>query len=261
MKSYRLLLLFILPALVLQSCRKDEPVETPVISNSVSLVITNKVNGQVLDMAGGVYTNAFGNSFTVSKFKYYISNISFKKTDGTQYKVPVEKDKSTNYFLVNEAVPASKKLIMAAIPEGDYNAVTFLIGIDSLRNVSGAQDGALDPANDMYWDWNSGYIFLKMEGTSPDATNNQLTFHIGGFQPPKSTLRLVTLPLTGENITVRKNIAPEIHLFANLEKLFEGPTVIDFSVQSAALNGPDAVRIADNYQYMFQIDHVHNIVK
>jgi len=261
MKTNRFLLLLVMPAMVLQSCKKDEPVETTAISNNVSLVITNKVNGQVLDMAGGTYTNAFGNSFTVSKFKYYISNISFKKADGTQYIVPVQADKSTNYFLVDESVHASKTLTMAAIPEGDYNAVTFLIGIDSLRNVSGAQDGALDPANDMYWDWNSGYIFLKMEGASPDASNNQLTFHIGGFQPPKSTLRQVTLPLSAENITVRKNIAPEIHLFANLEKLFEGPSVIDFSVQSAALNGPDAVRIADNYQYMFQIDHVHNIVK
>jgi hypothetical protein len=158
-------------------------------------------------------------------------------------------------------VQASKTLAMAAIPEGDYNEVTFLIGIDSLRNVSGAQDGALDPANDMYWDWNSGYIFLKMEGTSPDASGNNLTFHIGGFMPPKSTLRKVTLQLTAEPITVRNNIAPEIHLFANLEKLFEGPNVIDFSVQSAALSGPDAVRIADNYQYMFEVDHVHNIVK
>ena len=46
--------------------------------------------------------------------------------------------------------------------------------------------GVLDPSGagaDMYWTWNSGYIFFKMEGTSPAATGmgNSFMYHIGGF--------------------------------------------------------------------------------
>ena len=49
--------------------------------------------------------------------------------------------------------------------------------------------GCLDPgaeASDMYWTWNSGYIFLKMEGKYDDRTDTISTasnyfYHIGGF--------------------------------------------------------------------------------
>ena len=59
-----------------------------------------------------------------------------------------------------------------------------MIGVDSARNTSGAQLGALDPANSMFWSWNSGYIFVRMEGNSPQSTQpyNKLQFHIGGFK-------------------------------------------------------------------------------
>ena len=53
------------------------------------------------------------------------------------------------------------------MPAGNYNSLSFLLGVDSMHNVSGAQTGALDPANDMFWTWNSGYVMAKMEGASP----------------------------------------------------------------------------------------------
>jgi hypothetical protein len=59
----------------------------------------------------------------------------------------------------------------------------FMIGVDSARNNSGAQTGALDPTNGMFWSWSTGYIMAKFEGTSAQspAAANALKFHIGGF--------------------------------------------------------------------------------
>lgn len=64
-----------------------------------------------------------------------------------------------------------------------YDSITFLIGVDSLHNVSGAQTGALDPVNDMFWTWNSGYVMAKLEGNSSSSPqmNQKFEYHIGGY--------------------------------------------------------------------------------
>lgn len=41
----------------------------------------------------------------------------------------------------------------------------FLLGVDSLTNVSGAFGGA-STIKGMYWAWNSGYINLKLKGAA-----------------------------------------------------------------------------------------------
>jgi hypothetical protein len=184
----------------LSSCKKDEPVTdenlpvtptpeptpTPVSQlGTINIDFDNVVGSNDLELNTGNYTNAAGNTFKVSKFIYYISNIKLTKTDGTKY---VE---NNSYYLINEAQAASQTLSIDSIPVGDYNAIEFVIGVDSSRNVSGAQTGALDPTNDMFWTWNSGYIFLKMEGTSSSASGNDLTFHIGGFKSPNNTIRVI----------------------------------------------------------------------
>jgi hypothetical protein len=38
----------------------------------------------------------------------------------------------------------------------NITAIKFLLGVDSLKNVSGIQTGALDPAKGMFWTWNTG---------------------------------------------------------------------------------------------------------
>lgn len=241
------------------SCKKDSEVpENVAIVNSVRLEFVNRVGNSVLDVDSGSYINAAGNSYSVTKFKYYISNISFTRSDNTIYTIPSNINSNNGYFLVDEAVPGSKSIEVNNIPEGDYKAVSFMIGVDSLRNVSGDQSGALDPALGMFWSWNSGYIFLKMEGNSPQAASGDLIFHIGGFHNPVNTIRTVTLPLTSENITVRSNIAPEIHLFADLGQLFYGNNTINFSNLSVTQGDANSVLIADNYKNMFSVDHVHN---
>jgi hypothetical protein len=172
--------------------------------------------------------------------------------------MPTSINSSDGYFLVDEDDDASKSIEIPNVPAGDYKSVSFTIGVDSLRNVSGAQTGALDPANGMFWSWNTGYIFVKMEGASPAATGNDLTFHIGGISTQVNTIRKVTLALTNENITVRKNIAPEIHLFVDLNKMFSGVNTIDFATLSTTMGDANSVKVADNYASMFSVDHVHN---
>ena len=78
----------------------------------------------------------------------------------------------------------------------------------------------------MYWSWNSGYLFMKMEGTSaavPATANidHKFWLHVGGYgggwngaAKTVNNLRTVTLPITNQ-ATVRGNVAPVIHLFVD----------------------------------------------
>jgi len=59
----------------------------------------------------------------------------------------------------------------------------------------------------MFWTWNSGYIFFKLEGNSPVSTqpNGKIEYHIGGFQSPTSAIRKYTGQLTGPDKWVLGN--------------------------------------------------------
>lgn len=57
--------------------------------------------------------------------------------------------------------------------------IRITLGIDSATNAAGVHCCALDPANGMYWSWQSGYIQFKLEGKEKDGT--ALNLHLGGF--------------------------------------------------------------------------------
>jgi hypothetical protein len=83
-----------------------------------------------------------------------------------------------------------------SIGEIDSAAVRldFLLGTDSLSNVSGILEGALDPINGMYWAWNSGYINIKTEGIYTDSMEKEIPFefHLGGYLAPNATARFLS---------------------------------------------------------------------
>ncbi len=240
-----------LPLLTI-SC-KENPDTEPSLPGEVKLEFDHVVGSNALSLDDREYTNANGDKFKVSMFKYYISNILLKKADGTEYKQP------ESYYLIDESKPASKLITISDVPAGEYSSLIFTIGVDSTRNVSGAQTGALDPANGMFWTWNSGYVFVKLEGTSPQSQNGGLVFHIGGFRKPNNTIRTVSSALNGQKLRVAAGKAPQVHLKTNILSMFQGPNTIKFSELSSTMGGANSVKVADNYATnMFQVDHIHN---
>ncbi|MGZ4061011.1 MAG: MbnP family protein, partial [Bacteroidia bacterium] len=169
---------------------------TPQKENKGKLIIdlTNYVGNDLLQLDTVNYKNDLGQLFTISKFKYYISNIHLIKSDGKEFISP-------DYFLVNEEEEQSKKIILN-LSAAEYSSINFIIGVDSVHNCSGAQSGALDPANAMFWAWNSGYIFLKLEGKAPESKSpgHIFEYHIGGYKNPTNCIRTVSLNFNKEKI-------------------------------------------------------------
>ncbi len=211
----------------------------------------NYVGNLPLKLDSATYKNKLGQTYTVSKFKYYISNIRLCRKGNSSHLDTTVVD---GYYLINEEDPASKEIVLKGLPDGKYSSITFTIGVDSLHNCSGAQTGALDPVNAMFWAWNTGYIFLKMEGKSPVSTSpgNLLEFHIGGYRTPYNCIRTITLNMNSV-FPLADDVTVSVEIKADLAELFKTPTSIDFSKLSSVTDFHNATTIADNYKDMFSI--------
>jgi len=241
---------FVLLIALASSCKKKPlPVSGSTLPGKVKLEFFNNVGASSLNLNNQWYINENGDSFTVSTFNYYISNIMLTGPNGASY------TETESYHLIRENDESTRSFDMSDIPAGSYDTVSFMIGVDSARNVEGAQTGALDPQNGMFWDWNTGYIMLKLEGHSPKATNGILSFHCAGYYGKFKAQRIVKLALT-QAITVSQNATPHVHLTADVLAMFKAPNKIDFSTLSAVSTSSAAVAIlADNYANMFTITY------
>jgi hypothetical protein len=239
--------------ITLLQCKKNNASQ-PTVTGTVKVTLKNIVNGAPLVLGGPAYTNPFGETYTVNKFKYYISNVII--TNGTQFSREKE-----SYHLIDQGDAGTLSFSFDA-KTGSYTSIAFLLGVDSLRNVSGAQTGPLDPLKDMFWTWNSGYIMAKMEATSPASAqpNNKVEYHIGGFSGTNNVLKVVTLTIpTGKQLDVREGKMSEIKIDADLHKWWQQPNDIKISTTPVCTTpGTLAANIAANYSKMFTLTDIIN---
>ena len=251
-------------AFIFNSCTKELDDN---ILGSVELEFENLYDGQKLVLESQNYKNALGQEHTVTMFDYFISNIKLTKENGEVFIIPQKE----SYFLVKHNDPASKKFTINGVPQGKYKQIKFTVGVDSMRNTMDVSErtGALDvggQAKGMYWSWNSGYIFLKMEGTSPAAPLNQATgqrgfrFHIGGFGGlnSKTINNIKEITLNAEEAsTVRESKTPHAHIFVDASKVMNGKTNVSLVENHTTMFNPFSVNVAENYTAMFKLDHFH----
>lgn len=244
----RLITPVLLLCVLIWGCAKEQSREgsAPPATAYLELRFAHQVSGEALRL-GATYQNSFGEPFTVGKFKYYISNIAlFTGAEGE----PIP----DTYFLVDESRDSSKT-IRIPIQPGSYNQLNLLLGVDSTRNVSGAQTGALDPANDMFWTWNTGYIMTKLEGSSPLSTqpNNRIQYHVGGFAGVYSALRTIETGFFNP-IEIKTGQTLVVSLSADVQRWFDGVHELPITRQSVAMTpGALASQYADNGAAMFSI--------
>lgn len=256
---------------ILASCKKEkqEPVYNDKDLAPLSIEFDNIVGGKNLILNAETYKNAAGEDYKISLLEYYISNIIVRKADGTAYVVPQD----NSYFLIKEGDEEHEEALIN-VPEGDYTSVTFTVGVDSLRSTMDVskRTGVLDPASPesdgLYWGWNSGYIFFKMEGTSAAAPvdnsgQNIFRYHIGGFggydSPTINNIKTVTLDLTERGpALVRKGKTSNVHLMVDIDKVLSGATTVSIAANPSVMFGDFSTTIANNYATMFRHDHTEN---
>lgn len=199
------------------------------------------------------YTNPFGESYTIQRLKYYITNIELVNTKKNT-RIPVE----DSYFLVDDGNEESK-IISINVAAGSYDAISFLLGVDSLHNVNGAQSGALDPMNGMFWTWNSGYVSVKIEGKSPVSNLPQhlIEYHLGGYKGPDKVMQRVDLPFKDGTIDFTDKKTTVVSVKTNLNAFFKSVYPLPVKSNPACTTaGKLARQYSENYATIFSIDKI-----
>jgi hypothetical protein len=264
--------LLIIPFLT--SCKKDktDPAKNGLLVVHFDNVVGGSVSGgEPLDLTlhTGRYLNAAGDTFSVNRIQYYISNFSFKKEDGTYFTAPPD----SGYFLVRENNLDSQDCITWNMPPGNYVGMSFLVGVDSARCTLPAVHrlGVLDEndtatGGSMYWGPSDGYAHLRVEGISSSVpgTNKDWSFQVAGYGNKSASAimnnaRRITLSFPAAAI-VADGRNPEAHTFVDVLKLLNGPggKVSFATVHSVHSLEPASVELANNFAQAFVVGHIHN---
>jgi len=177
-------------------------------------------------------------STTIEVLKFYISKLELVSKGKQTWKDP------KSVHLIDVSLKNSMQLRLDLLQNTAYDTLKFMIGIDSLTNVSGAMGGDLDPTKGMYWTWQSGYINIKLEGHSSrsQAKDHSFAFHIGGYKKPHVPLQIITIPIHSMD---------HIHLRMDVGKWLEK---IDLSTRDHIMSpGEEGVRAAQFLPSIFSV--------
>lgn len=243
-KNLLLSTLLLVAILFISSCGKDEDPDTqPTVETGTVSMNFNYIWG----MGSAPFTlntplthPMTGEVLTFETLKFYVSNIKFKNEENGTWWTQEE-----SYYLVDASTAEGSTLTIPNVPVAHYTEMSYTIGVDSARNVRGAQSGALSVANDMFWSWNSGYIMIKAEGT--EATAGGFAYHLGGFSGPNSIVSELGADFNGSHLMVEKNQTTGMNFSVNPAKFwhnFPGGVAVTNSLMTP---GADAALMASEF--------------
>lgn len=240
---------------IFASCKKDEVEPTPTTPTATAADVELKIEhtwaGAEFVLGTDLVNVHTGDTLNFTTFKYYISNIKLKKADGSWW------SESNSYHLLDVSTMGSTtSLTLANVPAGEYTDVQYVLGVDSTKNVSGAQDGDLSPSKGMFWSWNTGYIMTKAEGTSPQAGMGSFAFHLGGFSGSNNIVTTKTHNFGSNSLTVNGTNHCQIHLSALPEELWSNGVSVATS-SMIMMPGAGAKAMANAFYASFAFEHIH----
>ena len=277
--------LLFLPLILLTGCKKEEVVDTKqpgtVEIEFDNIALINNVPIQLQLASPGSteypYENAMGQQFNINLLRYFISKIELTGPNGESFTDPVSAAAAgtKGYYLIDESDVNSQFVQLKDVPAGTYTKLTFTLGVDVDGVQEGAVGGILDPAtNHMFWNWNSGYIAVKMEGQA-DASNggvsgtetleggsdHGIAYHVGGWKDiPNSAFVYNNKRMSFDfdvDLKVERLEQPHVHMYFDVLKLFSGVNSVDFTGNHNIHKPIDGVPVAENMEHAFQYDHIH----
>jgi hypothetical protein len=249
---------FVLLVSLSLGCQRElsQMAEMPVQTFQLKLSFKPVADGVTLEYNKSL-KNHMQETYSVSAFKFYITRVRLVNGANNTGSIIGENE----HFLIDASSATTSNISIKALP-GQYDQLEFMLGVDSIRNVSGSQTGALDPTNGMFWTWNSGYIMAKLEGISPvsNQPNQRFEYHIGGFKGEENVARKIILSFPqNQPLSFLPGTANTINLSANVNAWFNGPNNISIAANPVCMTpGALAKKVAENYSGMFTITDIVN---
>jgi hypothetical protein len=188
------------------------------------------VAGSAPLLMGNEVTSANGATFKTTKARLYLSQVALIGEGGARVGAELV-DAQGNRLpygvtLLDLERPESLNVHLKA-PAGNYQGMAVSVGVPETCGGSGselnhadasAMEAPLDVDSDMYWSWNSGYVFLKFEGQVQDAGAWEGFFYHVGDDKRFAALEL-DMPFT---LSPEGGAGPE--LIADFNRLLVSPT-------------------------------------
>lgn len=206
-------------------------------ANSINLKV--HYGNQDLNLNQAYLLSGSTDSIYFSKLKFYLTGLRCSNEN------IIVNDESKDYFLYD--FETNSTISFHILNSTICDKISFDLGVDSLTNMAGAQGGALDPIQGMYWAWQSGYINFKLEGYSPaiDTRKNKFQLHLGGFLSPYNTQR--SIQLESENTNGANTIILDLQRFIDAIEIETNHTIMSPSEK--------AMIMSDTLAECFFIEH------
>ncbi len=233
-----IVLLFFL-AVGLASCtNKKDDINAQPANVQVDFDFLHFVGSQELEFNTIKYTNAFGNLYSVATLKYFISDITLHRADGSMLIIDEEHyvdalDESTLIFSPQTSVPS-----------GDYTAVSFIFGLNEEKNVNGRFLNP--PESNMEWPlaMGPGYHYMKLEGKiDSSGVINNYQAHTGATMGNQNFIR-VNLSNSAFNAGAS---GTTISIKMNINNWWVSPNTLDLNLMTMIMGDQEMqVKLHDN---------------
>ena len=211
------ILAFSISALLFSAgCKKNETQY-----GQVGLQLVTQIDSSTVANENQLYSDHNGRLMAISDARFYISGMSVQNTNGTWYSIP-------NSLLL-KIYENQNYNIQVPVPSGNYTALRFYVGLDSVTNASNpiadtASKGidsvlsaTLEPH--MYFGVGEGFKFFYFSGyVLPSGSHSPVpvNYQIGG----NANRPLVTL--SGLNFTVETGRIHNLVVNCDYGKLLQG---------------------------------------
>ena len=220
-------------AFLLSCSKKDEScdcIPPPSISyNDVILKFEGMTGGQPMELLK-TFKDPLGRDLHVELFKFYVSDI-YVNSGANQTKVG--KVDLITLEDPNVIGPGNDlKYTVLKVPYGNYDGITFHIGLDPAQNESDpnsfAPDHPLSSAQNTHWGTWSNYKFLMMEGKGDWDMNGTLTDIYGYHTGFDQCYREVTL--TSQVSSDASGSTDTIRVTFDFNDIFFGSDTLDMKI-------------------------------
>lgn len=200
---------------LINGCQKDDQ------TGQITFIFDHEVQGKSLEFNQFDYLSPAGHPYSVTRLKYYISEMELTEENGTIVSLP-----GVHYREVG--VPETEQVTYIEIPQGKYTKLDFIYGLDEVTNVDG---GLPNTTTNINMEWpipgDQGYHYMKFEGKYDSLASGiikNFNLHTGATKGNQNYLR-ISMPLNSFNL-VDENW--EIKLMMDLNEWMQNPMVYDF---------------------------------
>lgn len=233
-----LFFILIIALTLLSACSKDRDEVNIIVS------LEHVVGNMPLEFDEFLYTNAFGNTYSVITLKYFISDLIFEMENGQEVLFDLAHycDATDPATLTFEAP--------VELPIGNYVRFSFIFGLNEEKNTIGSFPDP--PENYMEWPipLGGGYHYMKLEGKveNGESTNNYQA-HSG---PTDGNPYYITVSFD-QAFAINSN-TNKLVLLMDINKWWVHPHELDLNTIQSVMGNPDVqLQFRDNGADVFSL--------